>query len=60
MRLCVIPIPSTRPDGMLYSSDDLREVIEFAHLADAMGFDDLSMSEHIIMANKPETYPFGV
>ena len=59
MRLCVIPIPSTRPEGMLYSSDNLREVIEFAHLADTMGFDDLSMSEHVIMANKPETYPFG-
>jgi probable F420-dependent oxidoreductase len=59
MRLCVIPIPSTRPDGMLYSTDHLRQVIEFAHLADAMGFDDLSTSEHVIMANKPETYPFG-
>jgi probable F420-dependent oxidoreductase len=59
MRLAAVPIPGTRPEGMLFPADQLRKLLDVARMVEANGIDDLAMSEHVIMANKPETYPFG-
>lgn len=44
---------------MLLTAEDLPRLLDLARQADGLGADDLGMSEHVIMANKPETYPFG-
>jgi probable F420-dependent oxidoreductase len=59
MRLAVIPVPSTRPNGMLLTSHNLPVLLDVARQAEDAGFDDLAMSEHVVMAHRPEKYPFG-
>jgi hypothetical protein len=41
VRLAVIPIPSTRPDGSLFDSTNLRQLLDIARLAEDVGFDAL-------------------
>ena len=57
MRLAIIPIPSTLPDGMLYHQDELSDVLDVAKRAEELGYDAFSMSEHVIMASRPDKYP---
>jgi probable F420-dependent oxidoreductase len=57
--LAVVPIPSTRPDGALYRSDNLPQLFEFAGVAEELGADDLAMSEHVVMAHRPGKYGPG-
>lgn len=59
MRLAVIPIPSTRPEGTLFDSRNLRALLDVARQIEDAGIDDLAMSEHVVMAHRPEKYPFG-
>jgi probable F420-dependent oxidoreductase len=59
MRLAVVPIPSTRPQGSLYDSTNLRGLLDFARLAEDLGADDLAMSEHVVMAHRPAKYGPG-
>jgi probable F420-dependent oxidoreductase len=59
MRLAVIPVPSTRPDGMLLSSHNLPVLLDVARQAEDAGLDDLAISEHVVMAHRPDKYPFG-
>jgi len=59
MRLAVIPVPSTRPNGMLLTSHNLPVLLDIARQAEDAGFDDLAISEHVVMAHRPEKYPFG-
>jgi len=56
MKLAVVPIPSTRPDGALYDSHNLPRLFEFARLAEELGADDVALSEHIVMAHRPGKY----
>ena len=56
MRLAVVPIPSTRPNGSLYDSRNLSELLDFARLAEDLGVDDVAMSEHVVMAHRPDKY----
>lgn len=59
MKLAVVPIPSTRPDGALYDSGNLRRLFEFARIAEELGADDVAMSEHVVMAHRPGKYGPG-
>jgi probable F420-dependent oxidoreductase len=56
MRLAVVPIPSTRPQGSLYDSRNLRGVLDFARMAEDLGADDVALSEHVVMAHRPDKY----
>jgi probable F420-dependent oxidoreductase len=56
VKLAVVPIPSTRPDGALYDSSNLRRLFEFARIAEELGADDVAMSEHVVMAHRPGKY----
>lgn len=56
MKLAVVPIPSTRPDGALYDSGNLQKLFEFARMAEDLGADDVAMSEHVVMAHRPDKY----
>lgn len=56
MRLAVVPIPSTRPNGSLYTATNVPAVLDFARQAEALGADDVAMSEHVVMAHRPEKY----
>lgn len=59
MRLAVVPIPSTRPDGSLFDSRNLPALLDFARMAEDLGVDDLAMSEHVVMAHRPSKYGPG-
>jgi probable F420-dependent oxidoreductase len=59
MRLAVVPIPGTRPEGVLFSAHQLPRLLEVARLADDMGVPDLGLSEHVLMAYDAASYPFG-
>jgi probable F420-dependent oxidoreductase len=59
MKLAVVPIPSTRPDGALYDSNNLPRLFEFARIAEDLGADDIGMSEHVVMAHRPGKYGPG-
>jgi probable F420-dependent oxidoreductase len=59
VRLAVVPIPSTRPEGSLFHSRNLPALLEFARMAEALGVDDLAMSEHVVMAHRPAKYGPG-
>ncbi|HLZ29661.1 MAG TPA: TIGR03619 family F420-dependent LLM class oxidoreductase [Chloroflexota bacterium] len=59
MRLAVVPIPSTRPAGALFDSRNLPALLDFARVAEDLGVDDLAMSEHVVMAHRPEKYGPG-
>jgi probable F420-dependent oxidoreductase len=59
MRLAIVPIPSTRPDGALFHSHDLRRLLDFARMAEDLGVDDLGMSEHVVSAKEPKSFPYG-
>jgi len=56
MRLAVVPIPSTRPQGSLFDSHNLRGVLDFARMAEDLGADDVALSEHVVMAHRPDKY----
>jgi probable F420-dependent oxidoreductase len=56
VRLAVVPIPSTRPEGSLFDSRNLPALLDFARLAEELGVDDLALSEHVVMAHRPEKY----
>jgi probable F420-dependent oxidoreductase len=56
VRLAVVPIPSTRPDGSLFDSRNLPALLDVARVAEDLGVDDLAMSEHVVMAHRPEKY----
>jgi probable F420-dependent oxidoreductase len=56
VRVAVVPIPSTRPDGALFDSRNLPALLDLARLAEDLGVDDLAMSEHVVMAHRPEKY----
>ena len=56
MKLAVVPIPSTRPDGSLYDSSNLTRLFDFARVAETLGVDDIGMSEHVVMAHRPDKY----
>ena len=56
MRLAVVPIPSTRPNGSLYDSHNLSGLLDFAQMAEDLGADDIAMSEHVVMAHRPDKY----
>jgi probable F420-dependent oxidoreductase len=56
VKLAVVPIPSTRPDGALYDSHNIPRLLEFARLAEELGADDVAMSEHIVLAHRPDKY----
>jgi probable F420-dependent oxidoreductase len=59
VRLAVVPIPSTRPDGALFDSRNLPALLDFARTAENLGVDDLAMSEHVVMAHRPGKYGPG-
>jgi probable F420-dependent oxidoreductase len=59
MRLAVVPIPSTRPTGSLYTSHNLAGLLDFARMAEGLGVDDIAMSEHVVMAHRPDKYGPG-
>jgi len=59
MRLAVVPIPGTRPDGVLFSARELPRLLEVARLAEAAGVPDMGLSEHVLMAYNSASYPFG-
>src|SRR5918997_1691007 len=59
MRLAVVPIPSSRPQGSLYDSHNLRGVLDFARMAEDLGADDVALSEHVVMAHRPDKYGPG-
>jgi probable F420-dependent oxidoreductase len=59
MRLAVVPIPSTRPEGSLFGSHNLRGVLDFARMAEDLGADDVALSEHVVMAHRPDKYGPG-
>jgi probable F420-dependent oxidoreductase len=59
MRLAVVPIPSTRPTGSLFDSRNLPGLLDFARLAEDLGVDDLGLSEHVVMAHRPDKYGPG-
>ena len=59
MRLAVVPIPSTRPAGSLYDSRNLTGLLEFARMAEDLGADDVALSEHVVMAHRPDKYGPG-
>ncbi len=59
MKLALIPVPGTLPNGMLFDRHQLPQLIDVAHMADEAGVDDVSVSDHVIMANKPEKFPYG-
>ncbi len=56
MKLAVVPIPSTRPGGSLYDSHNLPRLLDFARTAEQLGADDVAMSEHVVMAHRPDKY----
>jgi probable F420-dependent oxidoreductase len=56
MRLAVVPIPSTRPEGSLFDSHNLPALFDFARVAEERGVDDLALSEHVVMAHRPGKY----
>src|ERR1051326_5492668 len=56
MRLMVAPIPSTRPVGSLFRSNNLPALFDFARMAEDAGVDDLGLSEHVVMAHRPNKY----
>jgi probable F420-dependent oxidoreductase len=56
MRVAVVPIPSTRPEGSLFDNRNLRQLLDFARMAEALGVDDIAMSEHVVMAHRPDKY----
>jgi probable F420-dependent oxidoreductase len=55
----VVPIPSTRPEGSLYDSRNLQQLFDFARIAEELGADDIAMSEHVVMAHRPDKYGPG-
>src|SRR6478752_9944015 len=59
MKLAVVPIPSTRPQGSLFDSHNLPSLLHFARLAEDLGVDDLALSEHLVMAHRPDKYGPG-
>jgi len=59
MRVAIVPIPSTRPDGMLFTAGDLPKLMDVARMAEDLGVDDLAMSEHVISAKDPKSFPYG-
>ncbi|HET6318937.1 MAG TPA: hypothetical protein VFG86_20985, partial [Chloroflexota bacterium] len=59
MRVALVPIPSTRPDGMLFTSRDLPKLLDVARVAEDAGIDDLAMSEHVVSASDPKSFPYG-
>lgn len=59
MRLAVVPIPSTRPSGSLFDSHNLPKLFDFARMAEDLGVDDLALSEHVVMAHRPDKYGPG-
>jgi hypothetical protein len=52
MKLAVVPIPRTQPEGSLYNSHNLPALFDFARMAEDAGVDDLAMSEHVVMAHR--------
>ena len=56
MKLALVPMPSTRPDGALSDSHNLPRLFAFARLAEARGADDVGLSEHSVMAHRPGNY----
>lgn len=59
MRLAVVPIPSTRAQGSLFDSFNIPKLLDFARLAEDQGVDDVGLSEHLVMAHRPEKYGPG-
>src|SRR5215212_9425519 len=59
MRLAIVPIPSTRPDGSLFHSRNLPALLDLARMAEDLGADDLAISEHVVMAHRPDKYGPG-
>src|SRR5579871_366257 len=59
MKVAVVPIPSTRPHGSLFDSHNLPRLLDFARLAEDLGVDDVGLSEHLVMAHRPEKYGPG-
>ncbi len=55
----MVPIPGTRPEGVLFSAHELPRLLEVARLAEAVGVPDLGLSEHVLMAYDSASYPFG-
>jgi probable F420-dependent oxidoreductase len=56
MKVALVPIPSTRPQGSLFDSHNLPKLLDFARMAEDLGVDDLGLSEHLVMAHRPEKY----
>src|SRR5919202_1369333 len=59
MRLAIVPIPSTRPDGSLFDRANLPMLFEVARMVENLGADDLAISEHVVMAHRPDKYGPG-
>jgi probable F420-dependent oxidoreductase len=59
VQLAVVPIPGTRPEGVLFKAHELPKLLAVARMAEDLGVDDLGLSEHVIMAYNSATYPFG-
>jgi probable F420-dependent oxidoreductase len=57
MRVAIVPIPSTRPDGMLFQRGEMRKLLDIARMADDLGVADLAMSEHVLSAKAP-VFPY--
>jgi probable F420-dependent oxidoreductase len=59
MRLAIVPIPSTRPDGSLFDRANVPMLFEVARMVENLGADDLAISEHVVMAHRPDKYGPG-
>src|SRR5690349_8977397 len=57
MRVAIVPIPSTRPEGMLFQRVEMRKLLDFARMAEDLGVDGIAMSEHVLSAKDP-VFPY--
>lgn len=54
-----MPIPGTRPRQSLVDRHNLRGVLDFAHMTEDLGADDVALSEHVVVAHRPDKYGPG-